>query len=106
MRGLVIVLLALVAIASFSFIAVSTKNINDIKTEIEEKPKVIEFSTFTSAICEDKDDFVQCKDEFFVNCNGQVSKAADAAECNGIKYDVPKTLGFAVFEKGWKDPRN
>ena len=49
---------------------------------------------------------MKCKEEVFVNCNGNVSKASDIAECNGIKLDIPKATGFAVFEKGWKDPRN
>ena len=106
MRGLVIFLLVLVGLASFSFIVISAKNVNDIKAEIREEPKIFEFSTFTTAVCEDKGDVVHCKDEFFVNCNGEVSKAVDVAECNGVKLEAPKALGFAVFSKDWKDPRN
>ena len=102
MRGLVILILVLVGLVSFSFVAA---NINSEKTQVKENPKVLEFSTFTSAVCEDRQDHVYCKDEFFINCNGEVSKAVDFAECNGIKLDVPKTLGFAVFGKDWKDPR-
>lgn len=106
MRGLVIFLLVLIGLASFSFIVISAKNINDVKTEVAEEPKSFEFSTFTTAVCQSNGDLVECKDEFFVNCNGIVSKAIDAAECNGMKVDVPKALGFAVFSKDWKDPRN
>lgn len=103
MRGLVILILVLVGIASFSFVAA---NINNEKTQVKENSKVLEFSTFTSAVCEDRQDHVYCKDEFFINCNGEVSKAVDVAECNGIKLEAPKTLGFAVFGKEWKDPRD
>lgn len=103
MRGLVIILLVLMGIASFSFVAA---NINSNKIETKEEHKELEFSTFTSAICENKEEVVHCKDEIFVNCNGKISKAIDVAECNGIKLDIPKATGFAIFEKGWRDPRN
>ena len=106
MRGLVIFVLALIGMASFSFIVISAKNIGDIKAEAQEKPAILEFSTFTSAVCESNDGLFECKDEFFVSCNGKVSKAVDAAECNGFKVEAPKALGFAVFDKDWKDPRN
>jgi len=89
--------------ASFSFVAAS---MNSEKEEVKEESKIIEFSTFTSAVCENKANLVHCKDEMFVKCNGTISKAVDVAECNGFKLDVPKTLGFAVFDKEWKDPRN
>lgn len=103
MRGLVIFILVLVGIASFSFVAV---NISNEKSQVKENSKVLEFSTFTSAVCENKGELVHCKEEFFVNCNGEVSKAIDVAECNGIKLSVPKPTGFAIFGKDWKDPRN
>ena len=103
MRGLVIVLLILAVMLSFSFVAAS---INDKKTETKKETKQLEFSTFTSAVCENKEEFVHCRDEVFVNCNGEISKAIDVAECNGIKFDVPQVTGFAVFDKDWKDPRN
>lgn len=108
MRGLVIFLLALVAtgIVSFSFVVANINNANNKEIENNKNPKILEFSTFTSAVCENKEKFVYCKDEYFVDCNGIVSKAIDVIECNGMKVDVPKALGFAVFEKGWKDPRN
>lgn len=102
MRGLVTFTLLLVLMASLSFVAA---NINNEKSQTKEKSKVFEFSTFTTAVCENKEEFVNCKDEVFVNCNGKISKAVDIAECNGIKLEVPKTLGFAVFEKEWRDPR-
>ena len=107
MRGLVLVLLIVVIVPSLSFLVLSINNdkIEDKNTEIEEKSKILEFSTFTSAVCENREEVVHCKDEFFVNCNGEISKAVDVAECNGIKVDVPKALGFAVFGKEWKDPR-
>ncbi|MDP6648394.1 MAG: hypothetical protein QGH34_03310 [Candidatus Woesearchaeota archaeon] len=101
MRGLVILLLVLVVIASISF---ATLNANNKQTETK-KSEVFEFSTFTSAVCEDVEDFIRCKDEVFVNCNGEISKATGVAECNGIRLDVPQATGFAVFEKDWKDPR-
>lgn len=102
MRGLVLFLIVLAVIASFSLIAFSA---NSEKAEVKDS-KEFEFSTFTSAVCEDKEDLVYCKDEFFVNCDGEISKANDIAECNGLKIEAPKALGFAVFEKDWKDSRN
>ncbi len=105
MRGLVIFMLLLVVMASFSFVAANIY-INDTKTKEEiEESQIFEFSTFTSAVCENSEDVVHCKDEVFVNCDGKVSKAVDVAECNGVKLEVPKALGFAVFEKEWRDPR-
>ena len=106
MRGLVYFLLILVGLLSFSFIVISAKNASDIKKETVEKPKALEFSTFTTAVCQNKGNVVHCKDEFFVNCNGKVSKAVDIEYCNGIKVEAPKALGFATFGKDWKDPRN
>ena len=102
MGGSVILLLILAGIASFSFIALSTNS----EKVSEQESKILEFSTFTSAVCENKEDLVHCKDEIFVNCNGNISKAVDVAECSGIKLDVSKATGSAVFEKGWEDPRN
>ena len=105
MRGLVIFLIILVVIASFGLIVNSTDiNKNIEKSKIKEA-KFLEFSTYTSAVCENKGELVHCKDEFFVNCNGEISKVFDVAECNGIKLNVPKPTGFAVFGKDWKDPR-
>lgn len=103
MRGLVIFLLVVITISSLSFIALS---INNDKTQNTESDKILEFSTFTSAVCGAKEEVVHCKDEVFVNCNGNVSKAVNVAECNGIRIDVPKVDGFAVFDRDWKDPRN
>tara|TARA_Y100000310_G_scaffold345846_1_gene471155 strand:+ start:47958 stop:48248 length:291 start_codon:yes stop_codon:yes gene_type:complete len=60
------------------------------------------FQTFTSAVCEENNGFVECKDELFVNCNGNISN--NIKECNGFSV-MDKVSGFAVFEKDWKDPR-
>ena len=107
MRGLVIVLLIVVIVSSLSFLVASINNgkVEDKNNEIEEKSKILEFSTYTSAVCENKEDVVHCKDEVFVNCNGEISKLIDVAECNGIKLNIPKATGAAVFSKNWKDPR-
>ncbi|MBS3104715.1 hypothetical protein J4234_00490 [Candidatus Woesearchaeota archaeon] len=102
MRGLVIFLTVLIVVVSVSFVAA---NISNDKIAPKEQLKVIEFSTFTLAVCERGKDVVRCKDEFFVNCNGKITKAVDVAECNGMRVDVPKALGFATFGKDWKDPR-
>src|SRR3989344_6850068 len=105
MRGLVLFIVLVVIIVSFSFVAASINHIEDKKIEKKDENKAFEFSTFTSAVCENKADIVHCKDEVFVNCNGSISKAADVAECDGIKIDVPKATGSAVFGSDWKDPR-
>ncbi|MBI2659180.1 hypothetical protein HYX05_03740 [Candidatus Woesearchaeota archaeon] len=102
MRGLVIFLTVLVVIVSVSFAAASISNE---KSQAKENPKILEFSTFTSAVCERGKDAVRCKDEFFVNCNGEITKTDGVAECNGMKVDAPKALGFATFGNDWKDPR-
>ena len=104
MRGLVILIAILAVMASFSFVALSISG-NSEKAEIIKESKPLEFSTYTAAVCEDKGEVVHCRDEFFVNCNGTVSKAIDVAECEGIKVEVPKALGFATFSSDWKDPR-
>ena len=106
MRGLVIFLLILVLVISFSFVVLSINNLSYKKIENKEENKILEFGTFTSAVCENKEEVVHCKDEVFVNCNGKVSKVLDAAECNGFKLDAPKVSGAAVFGKDWKDPRD
>ena len=106
MRGLVVLSAILVVMASFSFVAANISNGNNKKIEINENSKILEFSTFTSAVCENKEEVVHCKDEVFVNCNGKVSKVLDAAECNGFKLDVSKVSGAAVFGKDWRDPRD
>lgn len=104
MRGLVIVLTILALIASFSFTVVNSSASNK-ETKASEPAKNFEFSTFTSAVCENVEKVVKCKDEVFVNCDGKISKAIDAAECNGVRLDVPKATGSAVFGSDWKDPR-
>src|SRR3989338_2333510 len=71
--------------------------------EKELKDRNSQFSTFTLAVCEKGNNSVICKDELFVNCNGNISKALDAVECNGVRLDVPQITGFAVFDKDWED---
>ena len=99
MRGLVLVLL--IGILMFILLVAAA---NDLK--FENKKNQVEFSTFTSAICQKEKDFVYCRDELFVNCNGNISKANGSIECNGVRFDASKVTGFAVFDKDWKDPRN
>ena len=64
MRGLASVLLVLVLLSLFSFMAVSVSNN---KTDVKEKPRNIEFKTFTSAVCDNSSELIKCKDELFVN---------------------------------------
>ena len=98
-------LLVLIGLASFSFVVISTNNLNNSKDKTEEN-KILEFSTFTSAVCENSGKTVKCKDEVFVKCNGNISRAEDVSDCSGFKVEIPKTLGFATFSRDWKDPRN
>ena len=95
MKGLVIFLLVLVGLSLFSFMAVSSGTNKD---EIKQDSKRIEFKTFTSAVCEEKNDLRYCRDVLFVNCNGKLSKASEIKECNEFKVDNQVT-GFAVLEK-------
>ena len=102
MRGLVLLFMSIAAgIVLFSILAISMRDETHKKQD-----KNFEFSTFTSAVCEDKGTAIYCKDQLFVNCNGNVSKADGVAECNGISLGAPKITGFAVFGKDWKDPRD
>lgn len=98
MRGLVLFLAVLAVIGALSF---ADASIVKEKTE----PKITQFKTFTSAVCYNDGKATRCKDELFVNCNGQISKADEIAECNGLKLDAVKPTGSAVFGKDWKDPR-
>jgi len=82
-----------------------TLSTNNHEYHIEKSNKFV-FKTFTSAVCEESNEFVQCKDVLFVECNGIISNANDVEECNGFKLNHKKVTGFAVFEKDWKDPRN
>ena len=93
MKGLVIILLVLIGISLFSFMAVSS---GTDKNEINQDPKRIQFRTFTSAVCEEKNDLRYCRDVLFVNCDGKLSEASEIKECNGFKIDN-KVTGFAVF---------
>lgn len=104
MRGMVLFLTVFVIISLLSFIALSTNNSNN-NNRLETKNTELEFKTFTSAVCDNSEELVKCRDELFVNCNGKISKAAEVAECNGVKIESLKISGFAVFGKEWKDPR-
>lgn len=95
MKKILIVITILSAIILISVTSIYSK------LERKQNIKPPELSTLTSAVCEEKDDFVYCKDEVFVNCNGNISIAVTNVECNGIKIDAPKQTGFAVFEKGF-----
>ena len=100
MRGLAVFLSILVGLSLFSFIALSSATN---KAESVEKTE-IQFKTFTSAVCENKNGLVHCRDEYFVDCNGKISNSAEIEECNGFRISS-KVSGFAVFEKEWNDPR-
>ena len=102
MRGLVVFLIVIVVLSSLSFLALSIK---DNKIPLKNS-KNIEFRTFTSAVCESKNDLVNCRDELFVDCNGKISKADEIKECNGFELKNQKVTGFAVFGSEWKDSRN
>ena len=103
MRGMVSVLLVSVFLSLFSFMALS---VNSDYNDFKKPSAVFELKTFTSAVCEDRNDLVYCKDELFVNCNGKMSKSGEIKECNGINLDNFKASGFAVFGEDWTDPRN
>ena len=100
MRGLVLFIMVLAVIGSFSFVDAFIDN----KASQKDREN-IQFNTFTSAVCDNDGKVTRCKDELFVNCNGEVSKADEIAECNGLKIDALRPTSSAVFGKGWKDPR-
>lgn len=106
MRGLVLFLAVIAIIGSFGLVdAGITDKMTDKEQKIEQ-PKNLQFNTFTSAVCSNDGKVTRCKDELFVDCNGEISKVDGIAECNGLKLDAMKPTGSAVFGKGWKDPRN
>ena len=100
MRGLVLFIMALAVIGSFSFVDAFIDN-----KASQKDWENIQFNTFTSAVCSNDGKVTICKDELFVNCNGEISKADEISECNGLKLDALRPTGSAVFGKGWKDPR-
>lgn len=102
MRGFASVFLVMIVLFLFSFMALG---VNSDYADFKKSPGSLEFKTFTSAVCEEKNDLRYCKDELFIDCNGKISKAKDVTECNGFKLNNQKVTGFAVFEKDWKDPR-
>ena len=71
-----------------------------------------EFKTYTKAVCEKRDGFTYCQDEFFANCNGYefIIPKDDARpiRCGSLVFKVPenKVNGNGIFEEDWKDPRN
>ncbi len=94
-----------IAIFASLILAANTDSFKAVQINNKEQNKNTEFSTFTLAVCENKEDSVYCRDEVFVNCNEHISKLGDFNECDGIKIEIPKATGFAVFDKSWKDPR-
>ena len=100
----VMLLVVVIVLISFAAVKLSAKEALAEKKIIAPK-QLSKINTFTSAVCETSGDFTYCRDEFFVNCNGTVVKVNDSLDCSGVKVDAPKALGFAVFEKNWKDPR-
>lgn len=86
-------MLVIVIISLFSLIAISEDNI-----KIKTPKNNFQFNTFTSAVCEEKDNLRYCRDELFVNCNGKILKADETKDCNGFKIEN-KVTGFAVFDK-------
>ena len=106
MKWLVRFLLALVLVSSLSFVGIALV-INPMKAQYnyDNGHQILEFSTFTSAVCEIKETRTFCKDELFVNCNGSISTADKIKDCNGIRVDVPILMGAAVFDSKWEDPR-
>ena len=96
MKGMVLFFLVVIGMLAMSFIAISLGSNNLIDT--------LEFSTFTSALCEKKDSLNYCRDELLVNCNGKILKAISGKDCNGFRIE-DKVTGFAVFDEGWKDSR-
>lgn len=93
MKGGVAFLLALVSLSLFSLAAVSLGS----KENFKESLQNISFKTFTSAVCENKNGLLYCKDEMFIDCNGKISKADEVQECNGFKIEN-KVTGFSVLE--------
>ena len=103
MRGSVLFIIVSAAVLSLISIAAIANSLN--ANPSKEQAKNLEFSTFTSAVCENSENFVHCKDEVFVKCNDKTSRLKDFSECNGMEIDIPQAVGFAVFDKEWKCTR-
>ena len=103
MKAIIPIALMIILVAAISFAAVK---MNDKEQITAPELKKFSLKTYTAAVCEDRENHIFCKDEFFVNCNGNVSIASEIAECEGVKIPVPNAMGAAVFDPEWKDPRN
>ena len=79
MRGLVSVMMVLIFLSLFSFMALSVNKEYD---DFKESSAGFDLKTFTSAVCDYSSDDVKCKDELFVNCNGKISKSGEIDKCN------------------------
>lgn len=55
--------------------------------ESREMKTVSDFKIYTKAVCSDKSNLMECKDELFIKCNGLEHKLSNL------------TLGYAQFQK-------
>jgi len=90
MALLLMMFILLVATISFTL----GQRLNIPSKEESDIGQVERFDIYTSAVCEEKEDHIYCHDEQFVNC-GEVE----------YMLQTSNILGFAVFDKDWKDPR-
>jgi hypothetical protein len=66
-----------------------------------------DFKVGVFAICEEREDYVYCKDEIFASCNNNlVYVKEDFVTCNGKIYEIQEMdLEETELPKDWKDPR-
>ena len=92
MRGFVIFLLVIAVMASFSFVAA---NISTDKKETKQETKEFEFNTFTSAVCDNSQDFVLLANILF-----QSSKKTDIFKEAGRVLKKGGTMIVIDWKKG------
>ncbi len=78
---------------------------------VKEIPKEIDFKTFTKAVCEERADYLLCRDELFVKCNEKeykIENNSNLIECGNIKINLSdlKVNGSTKFRKEWIETRN
>jgi len=78
------------------------------EVDSQDSSNILDFTTRTVAICEDRGDSIYCHDELIVNCGDEeyvVPKTTESVKCGEIEFKTPSITAAAVFDQDWEDPR-
>ncbi len=69
--------------------------------------QINDFRIGVFAICEEKEDYIHCRDKIFASCNNNLMHVTeDFVECDGKIYEIREMdLEEKKFDKSWRDPR-